>query len=124
MPNISIPNTWIIDTGATDHIIHSVDCFTNITQKLNSSVQLPNGENVPVTHIGSVQISDQLILKDVLCVPSFSYNLISVSKLTSNQICCFIFTSNDCYIQGLTPWRMIGKGRRVAGLYLLQQSQA
>lgn len=41
---------WVIDTGATDHMIHSVSCFTSITITLNTHVSLPNGEIGLVTH--------------------------------------------------------------------------
>ena len=27
---------WVMDTGATDHMVHSVSCFTTITSTLNT----------------------------------------------------------------------------------------
>ncbi|XP_075652458.1 uncharacterized protein LOC142622802 [Castanea sativa] len=36
--------TWVLDTGATDHIVHSVTLFTKITSCVATFVQLPNGE--------------------------------------------------------------------------------
>nr|XP_023873300.1 uncharacterized protein LOC111985884 [Quercus suber] len=36
--------TWVLDTGAIDHIIHSISLFTNITSSISSFVHLPNGE--------------------------------------------------------------------------------
>ena len=95
----SASSTWIIDTGATDHIIHSINLFSTITKVLNTFVKLPNGENVTVTHLGTVHLSEGLVLKDVLCVPSFAYNLLSITKFTSDQNCCFIFMPEICYIQ-------------------------
>ena len=53
--------TWVLDTGATDHIIHSISLFTSITSSLSSFVHLPNGEMVLVTHIGTVQLTPTLI---------------------------------------------------------------
>ena len=69
----------VIDTGATNHMVHSISCFTTITSPLNTHVKLPNGEIALVTHIGTVKIIETLILYNVLCVPSFSFNLILVS---------------------------------------------
>ena len=46
--------TWVLDTGATDHIIHSTSLFTKITSSISSFMHLPNGEKVLVTHIGIV----------------------------------------------------------------------
>ena len=92
---------WIIDTGATDHMVHSESVFNSFTCVSNSYVYLPNGEKVLVTHIGTVHINDTLILTDVLCVPSFTFNLISVSKLNKSQCCCLIFLGSFCFIQDL-----------------------
>ena len=72
-------DTWVFDMVATDHIVHSVDLFTKITRSITSSVQLPNGEKVVVTHIGTIQVTSSLVLENVLCVPSFTFNLISIS---------------------------------------------
>lgn len=42
------------------------------------SVTLPNGHAVPIKSIGSVQLFDNLPLSDVLFVPDFHFNLISM----------------------------------------------
>ena len=112
---------WVIDTGATDHMVHSIACFTTITATLNTFVNLPNGEVASVTHIGIVKISDHLTLHNVLCVPSFSFNLISVSQLAKSTICCLIFFGNLCFIQDLAHWSTLGLGRECNGLYLLDK---
>ena len=82
---------WILDTGATDHMVHSVSQLTTITSTVHSYVFLPNGDQALVTHIGIVQISPTLTLTNVLCVPTFSFNLISISKLTQQSSCRLIF---------------------------------
>ena len=76
---------WVIDTGATNHMVHSITCFTTITATLNTFVNLPNGEVASVTHVGIVKIYEHLTLHNVLCVPSFSINLISVSQLAKSS---------------------------------------
>ena len=114
--------TWVLDIGATDHIIHSIKLFTKITSTVTSFVQLPNGEQVTVTHIGTIQITPTLTLENVLCVPAFTFNLISMSKLTKSLSCCLVFLSNYCFIQDLTCWKMIGLGKIHNNLYLLQTS--
>ena len=78
------PYDWILDSGATDHMVHSIHFFTSITSSAQISVSLPNGDMVKVTHIGIVQVSATLTLENVICIPSFSFNLISISKLTKN----------------------------------------
>ncbi|XP_075665179.1 uncharacterized protein LOC142634810 [Castanea sativa] len=37
-------NTWVIDTGATDHIVCSVSALSSIIAVTNAIVELPNGE--------------------------------------------------------------------------------
>ncbi|XP_059429062.1 uncharacterized protein LOC132162859 [Corylus avellana] len=43
-------NPWIIDTGATDHMICSLSLFTSISAVVSTHVKLPNGSIVSVTH--------------------------------------------------------------------------
>ena len=94
--------TWVIDDVATDHIVCSVSLLTSIIAISHSMVQLPNGESVVVTHVGTIQLSSHLILTNVLCVPSFSFNLLSVSSMTKTQPLCLVFLSAHCFIQDLT----------------------
>ena len=89
---------WVIDTSTIDHMVHSISCFTSITATLNTYVNLPNGETALVTHIRTIQISENLILYNVLCVSSFSFNLLSVSQLAKSILCCLIFLGKLCFI--------------------------
>ena len=74
--------TWVLDTRVTDHFVCLVDLLTSITTAMQSLVQLQNGESTQVTHIGIAILSSFLTLTTVLCVPSFSFNLLFVSTLT------------------------------------------
>ena len=47
---------WIIDTGATDHIVHSTSVFCSITCVSNTYAYLPNGERALVTHVGTIHL--------------------------------------------------------------------
>ena len=100
-------------------MVHSEYVFSSFTCVSNSYVYLPNGEMVLVTHIGIVHLNDTLILTDVLCVPSFAFNLISISKLNKSQYYCLIFLGSFCFIRDLALWSTIGLGREQNGLYLL-----
>ena len=93
-------NVWVIDTRATDHIVYSIHLLNDFTA-VNCVVALPNGETALVTHIGSICLSENLVLTNVLCVPSFSFNILSVSQLTKKIHCCLIFLSTFCFIQDL-----------------------
>ncbi|XP_018856817.2 uncharacterized protein LOC109019046 [Juglans regia] len=61
---------WIIDTGATDHMICCTSLYTSEPTKISFYVKLPNGNQALVTHRGMVQLTPTIILKNVLCIPS------------------------------------------------------
>ena len=103
-------------------MVQSITCFTTITATLNTYVNLPNGEVASVTYVGIVKILEHLILHNVLCVPSFSFNLIYVSQLAKSTACCLIFFGNLCFIQDLAHWSTLGLGRESNRLYLLDKS--
>ena len=95
-------DTWVMDTGASDHIICFISLFQSYTTVSHYVVDLPNGESTHVTHIGSVKLSASLILEHVLCVPFFSFNLLSISQHTQKLPLCLVFLSQFCFIQGLS----------------------
>ncbi|OMO54213.1 Integrase, catalytic core [Corchorus capsularis] len=117
--NTSHFHEWVLDTGATDHITYSLDVFHSVTPVHNVFVNLPNKTKVEVTHVGTVKLSNSLILTNVLYVPKFTFNLISVGKLAFDLHCCIIVLSSCCLIQGIRPWRMIGAAKLNQGLYKL-----
>ena len=49
--------TWVIDTGASIYIVYSMQLLTSYTEISHTMVELPNGEAVVVTHIGTIQLS-------------------------------------------------------------------
>nr|GMD81238.1 Retrovirus-related Pol polyprotein from transposon TNT 1-94 [Ipomoea batatas] len=90
---------WIIDTGATHHIVNNVDYLLDFHEVSDMLVLLPNGNYATVSHMGSVQLIYDIILHGVLCVPKFGFCLISVSRLTNTMSCSLRFYDNLCKIQ-------------------------
>lgn len=86
-------NTWILDSGATNHVVCSLDFLVDYRLANGAEVHLPNGQCITVTHIGNVELSNGLWLKEVLHIPSFQFNLISVSKLIQDTSCELVFMS-------------------------------
>lgn len=82
---------WILDTGATDQVVCSSSLFVSIQAHVLSSVVLPNGKKVLVTHIGIAKVMKSISLRNVLCVPNFSFNLISTKKMAQELNCCLVF---------------------------------
>lgn len=63
-------DVWIVDRGASNHIISKLESLHNLTLFLKAnSIHLPNGDVAAITHSGSI-FKDQEI-NDVLHVPNF-----------------------------------------------------
>lgn len=75
---------------------------------------------VPVQALGHVKLNKQLVLDQVLGIPNFNFNLLSVSKLTKDLNCVLTFWPTFCVIQDLPSRRPIGVGRVRDGLYYLE----
>jgi len=90
---------WILDSGATDHICSSLTHFTSYYQINLISAKLPNGNQVIANYSRSVFINQDHVLDNVLYIPNFTFNLLSVAKLIDNLSCVIIFYSNGCHIK-------------------------
>ncbi|KAL1108514.1 hypothetical protein V6Z11_D03G115100 [Gossypium hirsutum] len=122
---VDIGNRWIIDTGATDHILSDLHFLESpVACALGSPcVRLLNGSSVSVTHVGTCTVLPNLHLTRVLYVPNFRYNILSVSKLTTDLNCMVSFYPHFCLIQDLSSGKMRGIGKVRGGLYFLDPSQ-
>ncbi|CAM8957953.1 unnamed protein product [Rhodiola kirilowii] len=56
------------------------------------SISLPDGSSIMVTTAGKCALTPELILQNVLLVPSFRFNLLSVGKLSIDNKCTVTFT--------------------------------
>lgn len=112
---------WLIDTGATDHMCCSISLLNNVT-KLSKRVNLalPNGSTILVDTIGSFQIHPHLTLDNVFFVPSFKYNLLSVSKWIAATGGSVTFFSEHCEFHVPTSQDVLANGRLISGLFHLE----
>ena len=85
-------------------------------------VHLPYGSQVTCSYYGTVHFNDMLYLHNVLYLPEFSFNLISITKLTKSLNCQLIFDDKHCLIQDINTLRRIGTAEVSNGLYVLQAS--
>jgi hypothetical protein len=78
-------NTWIIDSGASRHIIGFRNQFEDLEGHSSEEVTIGDNSTYPVKGIGTCSIKlgsgVTLHLKDVLFVPGIKRNLISISGL-------------------------------------------
>jgi len=113
-------DAWIIDSGASSHVCSDLAMFRELKSVSGVTVTLPNGTRVSITHIGTVHITQKLILHNVLHVPDFKFNLMSVSSLVKTISCSAHFYVDCCLIQELSQGLMIGRGRLYHNLYILE----
>ena len=97
--------------------------FSQLTHLSNHpGVTLANGSTAKVEGIGSVPLFPTLNLTSVLHLPSFPFNLFSVSQLTKQHNCLVTFSPSSVMIQDLTTREKIGGGHETRGLYYLKIS--
>jgi len=65
--------------------------FTSYHQINPISIKLPNGNQVFANYSGSDFISQDHVLDNVLYIPNFTFNLLSVTKLIDNLSCVIVF---------------------------------
>jgi len=70
--------------------------FTSYYQINPTSVKLLNGNQVIANYSRSVFINQDHVLDNVLYIPNFTFNLLSVAKLIDNLSYVIIFYSNGC----------------------------
>ncbi|KAL6334496.1 hypothetical protein AAG906_016043 [Vitis piasezkii] len=93
-------NPWIVDSGVSDHMTGNASFLHDFTPCYEDfMVRIADGSLPKVVGIGSVMISQKLILKSMLLVPTLTCNLIS----------------------DLALGRMIGNAEECVRLYLLQK---
>jgi hypothetical protein len=81
---------WYVDSGASSHMSGTSRPFQSITPSPHSSsITVGNGARLPVTHTASSVIPtryNSLLLRNVLLSPDLVENLISVRKLTRDNL--------------------------------------
>ncbi|WP_432648829.1 hypothetical protein, partial [Morganella morganii] len=64
-------SAWILDSGATNHIVCSMDFLTNCRSVNEVEVKLATGQHISVRNIGDVKLSNSLWLKNAMHIPEF-----------------------------------------------------
>ncbi|XP_070036356.1 uncharacterized protein [Nicotiana tomentosiformis] len=113
-------DTWILDSGASNHMTFNKISLVDIRiLPYPLLVTLPNGYRVKVTKIGSVYLAPQITLHKVMFVPSFKFNLLSVSSLTVQLKFLIAFTDTCYLLQTPSIKRPLEIGKIGDGLYPL-----
>ncbi|KAL3537868.1 hypothetical protein ACH5RR_001234 [Cinchona calisaya] len=118
---VSSSSKWVIDSGATNHMTGATGILFSFSSDTNlPSVTLADGSMTSVVGSGIANPTTSISLSSVLCLPNFSFNLLSVSKITRTLNCFVSFFPDHCVFQDLMTKKIIGGGRESGGLYLLE----
>lgn len=72
-----------------------------------------------IAGIGTVKLNHHLILHNVLYIPDFRLNFLSISQLTKDLGYRVVFDRDSCIIHDHIRGLMIGQGEAIANLYVL-----
>lgn len=112
--------SWIIDTGATNHMTGSREYLMDIKFMSPVRIKLPDGRFTVAVQKGLVPMGTQITLREVFLVEGLSCHLISVSQLTRDSTCIFQISDKFCTIQDRTTRTLIGAGEQIHGLYFFR----
>jgi GAG-pre-integrase domain len=97
-------SNWLLDSGSNHHVTNNTNNLQSFfSYKGNDRLHVGNNSGLEITHVGS-QIFEigtyKITLNNVLCVPSLSANLISISQLLlDNPTLSINFNSSSCFIK-------------------------
>ncbi|XP_074351615.1 uncharacterized protein LOC141690739 [Apium graveolens] len=102
---------WIVDSGVSDHMTCSLNLLHNIRPALpHMAIKLPTGSTANITHIGDTVLSCGNPLFNVLFVPQFTHNLLSVTKLGKDNKCEVMFKDAKCFVTKSDSKVIVGVG--------------
>ena len=114
-------SSWVIDSGASTHMTGTPSTLSSLTPTTAyPPVSIADGRSCYVKGYGSTKPTPSLTLHNVLYVPGFPTNLLSISTITHTLNCVTIFYPFHCVFQDLRTSQRIGLGRENdCGIYEL-----
>ncbi|KAG7543347.1 Reverse transcriptase RNA-dependent DNA polymerase [Arabidopsis thaliana x Arabidopsis arenosa] len=110
----------IVDSGASHHMISDSKLMKNIEPALGNVI-IANGDKIPVKGLGDLELFSKK--SKAFYMPTFTSNLLSVKKATTNPNCYAIFGPNDVHFQDIETSRVLGHGGTKDGLYVLEDTK-
>ncbi|XP_074346214.1 uncharacterized protein LOC141684984 [Apium graveolens] len=115
---VGVSTEWIVDSGASDHMTPHGSALINTYPLLGfQSINLPTGDKVIISKKGQLLLAPTLFLDNVLVVPTFRHNLLSVQRLIAVGNCDVQFSPTHCIIVDKTTRHIHAVGVARNGLY-------
>lgn len=115
-------NEFYIDSGASQHFSPNLNWLTDKKSSSVSEIVVANDTKLPVSCVGNMMLNINgcdVLVKDVLCVPDLTTNLLSVAKISENQN-TVQFDSSGCIYN--SEKELVAKGVISNGIYKLDNS--
>ncbi|XP_074297859.1 uncharacterized protein LOC141628650 [Silene latifolia] len=120
--NFMHASSWIIDTGASDHMTANsalLDDICDLDKPI--LIYLPDGTTKLVHQIGIMHLTEHITLHNVFIMPSFKQNLLSVGTLLKHNNMTVHFFPDECWFQDCSSRKVLAKGRKQVGLYRITE---
>ena len=114
-------SSWVIEYRASAHMTGTPSTLSSLTRTTAyPHVSIADGRSCSVKGYGSTKPTLSFTLHNVLYVPSFPTNLLSISTITHTLNCVAIFYPFHCVFQDLCTSQRISLGRENGrGIYEL-----
>ncbi|KAJ9548563.1 hypothetical protein OSB04_021106 [Centaurea solstitialis] len=117
---------WLFDSGASHHITNDLNTLSlHSPYDGTDELVIGDGSSLTITHVGSLVIkffNTSFILNNVLCVPSISKNIISISRLCIDNNILIEFFSFNFIIKDFQTKQILLCGTTSRGIYELRST--
>ncbi|GKA81717.1 retrovirus-related pol polyprotein from transposon TNT 1-94 [Tanacetum coccineum] len=112
---------WIVDSGCTEHITCYDSMLKNKFKKnYEPPVTIPKEKTIAVEGRGSCTLPNGVDVNDVLHIPKFKCNLLSISKLSRDLNCAKTFLLESFLMHDIRSGTLIGTGKCQNSLYKME----
>jgi histone deacetylase 1/2 len=119
--NFLPPQAWFLDSGATHHLTHNLSSLSNpVAFEGQDQVLMGNGDGLQISHVGSSSLASNsgiLSLSNVLYTPQIQNNLLSVTRLCSDNRVFVEFYADYFLVKDLQSKKILSQGVLDRGLY-------
>jgi hypothetical protein len=114
---------WILDSDASHHVTNDINSLSSFLPYDGMvSLHIGNDTGMAIHHIGSLSFTISnftFLLQDIFHVPTFTTNLLSLSKLLIDNSILIEFTSSSCLIKDRATKTLLLQAKLINGLYIL-----
>jgi len=119
----SSSTSWILDTGATNHLTCRRDILENVRKSTSTPIILADNRIVMGDMVGSVTLNKHLKLHNVFYIEDLGFDLISVTQLMEENDCVMQLSVPFCVLQDRTTRTLIGVGKPSGGLVYFRSTE-